>query len=144
MKDPNKLWTDLCKRFAEQSTCLSRKVGCIIVKDSVMIAEGWNSPARGTESIDCMRCTKDYTKGAGLEHAICAHAESNAIGHCARRGISTVDAEIYCTHFCCKYCADLICAAGIKKVHYIDDYPNTEHIKQILRNASVEVIQIVI
>lgn len=144
MKDPLKLWTDICKRFAEQSTCRSRQVGCIIVKDSQLMSEGWNSPPKGSNIADCVRCNGTFNKGEKLELAQCAHAEANAIGYCARKGVSTEGAEIYCTHFCCKYCADLIIAAGITKIFYNETYPNTEHIVATLERAGVAMIKVTI
>lgn len=143
MKNPDKLWADVCNRFAEQSRCKTRKVGCIIVKDDFLIGEGWNSPPRGHASDACVRCdSADYKPGERLELGRCVHAESNAIGHCAKHGRSTVGATIYCTHFCCKYCADLIISAGIKEYVYINEYPGWERVRNQLFLCDVNVRRI--
>ncbi len=144
MKDPNKLWYDLCKRFADQSQCRSRKVGCIVVQDNVIIGEGWNSPPYGSHQSGCIRCNEKHGPGQHLELAMCAHAETNAIGFCARKGHPTEGATMYCTHICCKYCADLIIAAGIKEYVYIDTYPGYEMVMQTLENAGVIVNRLVL
>ena len=142
MKDPNKLWYDLCMRFADQSQCRSRKVGCVITMDNVLTGEGWNSPPRGSHQKDCVRCNEKHESGQHLELGMCTHAEANAIGFCARKGHPTEGAVMYCTHFCCKYCADLITAAGIKEFQFIHDYPGSNHARQILTAAGVVIKQL--
>lgn len=120
-----------------QSKCKSRNVGCIIVKDDVLIGEGWNSAPVGSNCDQCTRCNGSYKSGENLESAICTHAEANAIGNCTKRGISTLGAVLYCTHFCCKYCASLIIAAGIKEVVWIKEYHNMNEVIDILNRAGV-------
>ncbi len=140
MKDPLKLWRDISLRFSQQSRCRSRQVGCIITTpDGVMCSEGWNSPPRGSSEKDCIRCNGNYKSGEHLELAICTHAEANAIGFCARKGRATEGTILYCTTFPCKNCADLIIAAGIAEIYYIDDYPNMQMTYDTLKRAGVKI-----
>jgi dCMP deaminase len=143
MKDPQKLFKDLVFRFAEQSKCKSRQVGAIIVKDGHLVAEGWNGAPSGSTCEQCPRpkCNGGLqSSGAGLDQAICCHAEANAIGNCAKRGITTHGASLYCTTFPCAECSKLIVAAGISQVVYSVKYPSPLS-ELILINAGVQVEQ---
>ena len=122
MKDPIKLWKDIVYRFAEQSECQSRKTGAIVIKDSRLIGEGWNSPPKQAVVEHCLRCLDKCKSGTYLEKAICVHAEANAIANCAYHGVSLKDAIIVCTHKPCGECAKLIIGAGIGKVIYFEEY----------------------
>ena len=135
MKEPNKLWYDLINRFSEQSRCIGRNVGCVIVKDDFQMSEGWNSPPGQLCTSMCERCKSNTPSGEKLEQAICSHAEANAIGHCARHGRSTQGADIYTTVFPCKYCFDLIIISGIKSVYYIHEYKDSNIHKERLKDS---------
>jgi dCMP deaminase len=136
MKDPDRLWYDICLRFAQQSRCRSRQVGCVIVRNDILIGEGWNSPPRGSDVVGCEKCNGNCKPGEKLESAICAHAEANAIANCARNGHPTDGSTMYCTTFSCKYCASLIVAAGIREFVYMEEYANWEG-SQILQKAGI-------
>lgn len=127
MKNPEVLWRDLVFRFAAQSRCKSRQVGAIVVKDGFLISEGWNSAPAGSSTDECPRpkCKGDeQPSGVAMDQILCAHAEANAISGCARRGISTAGATLYCTTFPCAECAKLIVGAGILEVVYDVPYPS--------------------
>ena len=130
MKDPDRLWMDIAHRFAEQSRCQTRKVGCVIVSaDEHMIGQGWNGAPSGSECSSCPRCSvpvEQRSSGQNLDLAVCTHAEANAIGYAARAGIPTRDAIMYVTVSPCAECAKLIVASGIRKVVYHSDY-ETNH-----------------
>lgn len=142
MKNPDQLWLDICNRYKQQSKCRSRQVGCIIVKDDHQIMQGWNGAPYGSSCDDCKRprchCST-INSGIDLERAICAHSEANAIGYCARHGISTLGATLYCTSFPCSECAKLIIAAGIKEVVYFDTYPHLDISMKFFNNGGVKV-----
>lgn len=122
MKNPDQLWLDIVHRFAAQSRCQSRQVGAILVKDNRLISEGWNSPPKGSSATDCPRCKVKVESGKGLEFAICAHAEANAIANGAYLGASTLGSTIYCTTYPCAECAKLIVGAGVVEVVYQQHY----------------------
>lgn len=142
MRDPDKLWRDIAYRFAEQSKCCTRKVGCIIVTpDQRLIGQGYNGAPRGSDCSTCPRCTSGSMpqSGEGLELAICAHAEANAIGYAAQAGIKTQGCTLYCTTRPCLECAKLIVAAGIAHVVYYEGYTmRGDPVTNLFKLAGVE------
>ena len=139
MKAPLKLWYDICKRFSEQSKCQSRQVGCLIVQDGHLIAQGFNGAPSGSSCKECPRCNGGLKPtGTQLEQAICTHAESNAIGYCARKGIHTEGATMYCLITPCSECAKLIIAAGISEIICFGEYDSAIN-GGLLGNAGVKV-----
>jgi dCMP deaminase len=116
-----------------------RKVGCLIVKDTQIISEGYNGTPRGfdnrceyTDHVDEM-----YTKPEVL------HAESNAITKLARSTNSSDGATMYVTCSPCFECAKLIIQAGIKRVVYRDMYTNKNCMEALalLSKADISVTQ---
>lgn len=126
-----------------RSTCLSRKVGAIIVKEDNPISFGFNGPARGVKHCEelggCPRRAKpDFKSGAYLELCPASHAEQNAVAFAARHGISTVGATAYVNTFPCKDCMNSLINAGIVKIIYDSDY-NAELSAKIVSDTSVEI-----
>lgn len=125
-----------------RSTCQSRRVGAIIVKDDNPISFGYNGPAKGVSHCDevggCRRrCMPDYKSGAYLELCPASHAEQNAIAFAARHGISTVGATVYVNTFPCKDCMNSLINAGISKIIYDSDY-NADLSSNIAKGACIE------
>lgn len=117
----------LARMIAERSTCVHRKVGALIVKDKRILATGYNQPPSGFPHCDQIGCIRDDLKiPSGKNQEICygLHAEQNALMQAAKFGISTEGATIYVTHKPCSVCARLIINAGIKRVVYIEGYPD--------------------
>lgn len=141
VNNPEKLWFDICYRFARQSKCKSRQVGCILVKNNHMLLQGFNGAPIGST---CEECPREKCNGHGgnsgesLGNAICAHGEANLIGLCARYGVSSEGCTLYCTSHPCSECAKLLVSAGIIEIVYDQDYPN-ELSALILRNAGIKV-----
>jgi dCMP deaminase len=113
----NEYFTQICKVTATRSPCERLQVGCVIVKDNRIISQGYNGFLSGCPHESIVR---DNHEQATI------HAEQNALMDCAKRGVSCEGADIYITHFPCLICMRLICAGGIKKIYYIDDYKNDE------------------
>lgn len=140
---------DIALRVAERSTCLSHKIGAILVKDKIIICEGYNGPARGVPACGVDRLEHDYIlnqrinedainpifgddntcprqrlgfpSGQGLEFCPSVHAEANCIVNSARIGICTYGTQMYLT--CgvpCKNCLSLIINAGVREVIVTD------------------------
>ena len=65
------------------------------------------------------------------------HAEQNAITDCAKRGVSTLGATVYITHYPCINCMKILCAAGIKNIFYINDYKNDDLVAYFSKISSV-------
>lgn len=128
---------------AKRSSCLSRGVGAVIVKDHNPISFGYNGPASGVSHCEehggCLRRQMpDYKSGAYLEMCPASHAEQNAIAFAAKNGISTDDCIIYVNTFPCKNCMNSIINSGIKKIIYLGDY-NADLSKQILKESGLKI-----
>ena len=119
--------------WAENSYCQRRKVGAIIVKDQMIISNGYNGTPSGFENVceDESGATKPYV----------LHAEANAITKVARSNNSSDGATLYVTSSPCMECAKLIIQAGVKRVVYNEQYRLTDGI-DLLRRAGIECIQI--
>jgi len=116
--------------WAENSYCKRRKVGALIVKDKMIISDGYNGTPSGFENIceDENHLTKPYV----------LHAEANAITKIARSGNNSDGATLYVTDAPCIECSKLIIQAGIKRVIYARQYRLTEGI-DLLKRSGIEV-----
>ena len=116
--------------WSENSYCNRRQVGALIVKDKMIISDGYNGTPSGFENVceDENNVTKPYV----------LHAEANAITKIARSGNNSDGATLYVTDAPCIECAKLIIQAGIKRVIYAREYRLTEGI-DLLRRAGIEV-----
>ncbi len=119
--------------WAENSYCQRRKVGAIIVKDQMIISDGYNGTPSGFENV----CEDE----AGATKPYVLHAEANAITKVARSNNSSDGATLYVTSSPCMECAKLIIQAGVKRVVYNEQYRLTDGI-DLLRRAGIECIQI--
>lgn len=117
--------------WAENSYCKRRQVGALLVKDKMIISDGFNGTPAGFENIceDDNNVTKPYV----------LHAEANAITKVARSNNSSEGATLYVTSSPCIECAKLIIQAGIKRVVYADSYRLSDGI-ELLRRAEIEMI----
>lgn len=126
-----------------RSTCMSRRVGAIIVKEDNPISFGFNGPARGMTHCEELggcrrRAMPDYKSGAYLEMCPASHAEQNAIAFAARHGISTIGATVYVNTFPCKDCMNSLINAGITKIVYDSEY-DADLSSNIAKTTSVEI-----
>ncbi len=119
--------------WAENSYCQRRKVGALLVKDKMIISDGYNGTPSGFENI--CEDENDKTKPYVL------HAEANAITKVARSGNSSEGATLYVTSSPCIECAKLIIQAGIKRVVYADSYRLSDGI-DLLKRASIDLVEI--
>lgn len=136
---------DIADMVLSRSTCMSRQVGAVIVRDNAQISSGYNGPARGiTHCEDLGGCRRrqmpDYKSGAYLELCPASHAEQNAIALAAKNGVSTDGSTIYVTTFPCKDCMNSIINSGIKRIVFDGDY-NAPLSKDIAIEAGIEVKQ---
>ncbi|ABR31605.1 deoxycytidylate deaminase [Thermosipho melanesiensis] len=128
---PQKSWDEYFLRIsliiASRSTCIHRKVGALIVKDKRILSTGYNQPPSGfphCNNIPCIRDDLRIPSGKNQEICYALHAEQNALMQAAKFGISTNNSTMYITHKPCSVCARLIINAGIKRVVFINDYPD--------------------
>lgn len=117
--------------WAENSYCVRRKVGALIVKDKMIISDGYNGTPSGFENIceDENNVTKPYV----------LHAEANAITKIARSNNSSDGATLYVTAAPCIECSKLIIQSGIKRVVFGEHYRLDDGVK-LLKRANIEVV----
>ena len=120
----------MARIWAENSYCKRRQVGALIVKDKMIISDGYNGTPSGFENVceDENNVTKPYV----------LHAEANAITKIARSGNNSDGATLYVTAAPCIECAKLIIQAGISRVIYSEEYRIEDGINLLLR-AGIEV-----
>ena len=119
--------------WAENSYCKRRQVGALIVKDKMIISDGYNGTPSGFENI--CEADNNVTKPYVL------HAEANAITKIARSNNSSEGATLYVTASPCIECAKLIIQAGIKRVVYGEKY-RLEDGLNLLKKANIEIVYI--
>lgn len=123
-------YLEMAAIWAQNSYCKRRKVGAILVKDKMIISDGYNGTPSGFENIceDENNQTKPYV----------LHAEANAITKVAKSNNSSQGATLYITSSPCLECAKLIIQAGIVRVVFSELYRNTDGI-ELLKKAGVTV-----
>lgn len=129
----DKRYIRMAQIWAENSYCNRRKVGALIVKDKMIISDGYNGTPSGFENI----CEDDN----GLTKPYVLHAEANAITKIACSNNSSEGSTMYVTTSPCIECAKLIIQAGIKRVIYSEKY-RLEDGLDLLRRANIEVVYI--
>ena len=117
--------------WAENSYCRRRRVGAILVKDNMIISDGFNGTPSGFENV--------CEDADGNTHPYVLHAEANAITKVARSGNSSEGSTLYITTSPCMECSKLIIQAGIRRVVYSETYRITDGL-DLLRRAGVEVV----
>lgn len=123
----------MARIWAENSYCRRRQVGAILVKDQMIISDGFNGTPSGFENVceDESGQTKPYV----------LHAEANAITKVARSNNSSDGSTLYVTASPCLECAKLIIQAGISRVVYNETYRITDGL-ELLERAGVKCIHI--
>ena len=129
----DKAYLRMALEWADLSYCERKKVGALIVKDRMIISDGYNGTPSGFENV----CETDL----GDTKWYVLHAEANAILKVARSTQSTEGATLYQTLSPCKDCSKLIHQSGIKRVVFINKYKDTEGVDFLIK-AGVEVSHI--
>lgn len=129
----DKSYLELARVWGKNSYCIRRQVGAIIVKDRMIISDGYNGTPSGFENIceDENGKTKPYV----------LHAEANAITKVAKSGNSSEGSTLYITDSPCMECSKLIIQSGIKRVVYAKEYHTTAGI-ELLRRANIELLHL--
>lgn len=119
--------------WAQNSYCERRKVGALLVKDKMIISDGYNGTPSGFENIceDENNKTKSYV----------LHAEANAITKVAKSNNNSLDATLYVTSSPCLECSKLIIQAGIARVVFTENYRLEDGIN-LLKRANIDVEQV--
>ena len=126
----DKRYLRMARIWAENSYCTRRKVGALIVKDQMIISDGYNGTPSGFENV----CEDE----SGLTKPYVLHAEANAITKVACSGNNSDGATIYIPASPCVECAKLIIQSKIRRVVYGEEYRLTDGI-DLLRRAGIEV-----
>lgn len=123
-------YIEMATVWAKNSYCRRRQVGALIVKDKMIISDGYNGTPSGFENVceDENGVTKPYV----------LHAEANAITKVAKSGNSSKGSTLYVTASPCIECSKLIIQAGISRVVYKDEYRLTDGV-DLLRRAGIAV-----
>ena len=129
----DKQYLRIAQIWSENSYAKRLKVGAIIVKDQMIISDGYNGTPQGFKNI----CEDNN----GNTHPYVLHAEANAITKVAQSTNSSKDATLYTLVSPCMECSKLIIQAGIKRVVYAEEYRITEGI-DLLRQAGIVVDKI--
>jgi dCMP deaminase len=119
--------------WSQNSYCKRRQVGALIIKDQMIISDGYNGTPSGFENI--CEDENDKTKPYVL------HAEANAITKVAKSGNSSNGATLYVTSSPCLECSKLIIQAGIKRVVFTESYRLEDGIN-LLKRANIEIKQV--
>ena len=125
-------YMEMAAVWARNSYCKRRQVGALLVKDRMIISDGYNGTPSGFENV----CEDDN----GVTKPYVLHAEANAITKVAKSGNSSDGATLYVTAAPCMECSKLIIQAGIKRVVYREEYRIMDGIK-LLERAGVEVLK---
>ncbi|MCM1377267.1 MAG: dCMP deaminase family protein [Clostridium sp.] len=121
----------MARIWSENSYCVRRKVGALIVKEKMIISDGYNGTPSGFDNV----CEDSY--GATFPYVL--HAEANAITKVARSNNSSEGATLYVTASPCLECAKLIIQSGIRRVVFSEMYRITDGL-DLLREAGIETV----
>jgi dCMP deaminase len=124
-------YLEMARIWAKNSYCTRRQVGALVVKNNMIISDGYNGTPSGFENI----CEDDN----GVTKPYVLHAEANAITKLARSNNNSEGATIYIIASPCIECAKLIIQAGIKRVVYGEKYRLMDGI-ELLERAGIEVV----
>ena len=132
MKKFDQRYIEMAEIWAKNSYCKRRQVGALLVKDNMIISDGYNGTPSGFENV----CEEN-----GVTKPYVLHAEANAISKVAKSGNNSLGATLYVTASPCIECAKLIIQSGIKRVVYKDEYRLTDGV-DLLTRAGIEVEQV--
>lgn len=126
-------YLDMAQVWSKNSYCKRRQVGALIVKNKMIISDGYNGTPSGFENV----CEDEE----GITKPYVLHAEANAITKVAKSGNSSEGATMYVTTAPCIECSKLIIQAGIKRLVYRDNYRKTEGI-DLLKRVGIEIVNL--
>lgn len=140
----DRVYMDMAYEQAEKSSCFRAKVGAVLVKDGMVVAQGYNNMTGGINDcaeVGCIREKLNIPSGTRREvcRAICA--EQLAISEAARNGVKLDGSVAYITTFPCHICAKLLVSSGVSEIVYDKDYPD-ELSKNFLAEAGTKIRQI--
>mgnify|MGYP003952407169 FL=1 len=129
----NEYFKEIVLATAKRSPCERLRVGCLLVRENRIIAQGYNGFLPGCPHNSIIR---DEHEQATI------HAEQNAICDCAKRGVSCNEAIAYITHYPCLICIRLLLASGISKIYYVHEYKKDELVDIFAQQKQVDIINL--
>jgi len=126
-------YLEMARIWAQNSYCKRKQVGALIVKDKMIISDGYNGTPSGFEN----NCEDDENK----TKPYVLHAEANAITKVAKSNNSSENATLYITTSPCLECSKLIIQSGIRRIVFNDKYRNEDGLK-LLERAGINIVQI--
>ncbi len=135
---------EIAQLVATRSTCLRRQVGAVAVKDKRILATGYNGVPKSLPHCLDVGCLREKLGiPPGERHELCRgiHAEQNVIIQAATSGTSIEGAVLYTTHHPCSLCIKMLLNASIRKVYYIEGYPDPLA-KSLAEEGKMELIRI--
>ena len=121
----------LIEKVIKYSNCKRKQVGCLLVKNNYAQDSGYNYFIEGYEELNENGETSDYV----------IHAEQSLIGRCARFGIQTLGATVYCTFSPCMNCTKLMITAKISRFVYLEDHSDQRGL-ELMRKLGIEVVKV--
>ena len=129
----DKAYLRMAREWAKLSHCVRKQVGAILVKDKVIISDGYNGTPTGFSNV----CENE--EGQTFWYVL--HAEANAITKLSRTGNAAQNATLYITLSPCRDCAKLILQSGITRLVFQEKYRDEEGL-EFLQGAKINIVQI--
>jgi dCMP deaminase len=132
---------EIARLVARRSTCLRRQVGAVVVKEKNILATGYNGTPSGITHCSEVGCLRQRLGvPSGERHELCRglHAEQNAIIQAAKHGTNIAESTLYTTHSPCIICSKMIINAGIRRIVYLEGYPDTLA-EEMLDESGIEI-----
>lgn len=142
--DWDNYFLDIVELVSKRSTCCRRSVGSGLVRDSRILATGYNgAPSKLQHCLDIGCLREQLNVPSGERHELCRglHAEQNAIIQAALHGVSTKGSTLYCTNHPCVICAKMIINAGVIRIVIRDGY-HDKLAADMLKEAGISVEQL--
>ena len=140
----DRVYMDMAYEQAEKSVCLRAKVGAVLVKDGMVVAQGYNNVVGGIRPCKEVGCLRDSLNiESGTRREVCRNicAEQLAISEAARNGVEIDGSVAYITTYPCHICAKLLISSGVREIVYDNDYPD-ELSQKFLMEAGIVVRKI--
>lgn len=130
-------------QVSSRSTCVRRKVGCVVVKERRILATGYNGAPTGLKhcgEAGCLRETLNVSSGE--RHELCRglHAEQNAIIQAAIYGTPLEGSDIYSTHLPCVLCTKMLINVRVRRIFFLNGYPD-DFAKKLIGESGIPLIE---
>lgn len=127
-------WRQRADHNGEMSTCFTRQLGGVLVRDSRVVADGFNGnlpkhPHCSDGPQGCPRCHDPKVRsGEGLERCYCCHVEQNIVSYCAKNGVPMDGTVLFLPATPCLDCFKLVALSGVMEIVYSHPYPGADEI----------------